>query len=195
MSNVNKLQRRQRQHEIEQLSDLDKALGRTQGSPEYKSFFKRFPLGSIWKWNKFNTLDPIINSGRPYEDRLLAVQRTELFAVNASIKETQEGSFVEWSRILNNRFPDWKSRAIQESQYYAPELTFTRDGVRYSLDFMKKILVAGLALKAMGGPSGPFFSNWGVASGRLAQSCWRSPRPANMSRWIFLSHSISQQYS
>lgn len=126
------------------MADLTDAFSKTQSSESTKLFYKRFPMGSIWGWNQENIMNPLIFSELTASEKNHAIQRTELFAVNAVDVEAQRLSYQHWNKYLEQRFGNWKQKAggLQETSHYREDLTFEVEGSRYSLDFLKKLNIA-----------------------------------------------------
>ena len=126
------------------MANLTDAFQKTQATESTKQFYQRFPMGSIWGWNQENIMNPLIFSELTPSEKNHAIQRTELFAVNAIDVESQKLSYQHWDKYFNQRFGDWKQKSggLQETPHYRPDLTFEVAGSRYSLDFLKKLNIA-----------------------------------------------------
>ncbi len=73
-------------------------------------------------------------------DKLLAVQRTELFAVNTADREEQKLSAAEWDKVMSVRHGTaWPHGVPDESQVFPPEFLFRFGGKAVSVDWFKKV--------------------------------------------------------
>lgn len=88
----------------------------------------------------------VLDSQAPVEEKLAWAQRTILFACNDDDPVTRADSFVRWDKYLKRRWGDWTTilmdHRLEESKHYPDEFVFTHDGLRLSLDFLKKFNIA-----------------------------------------------------
>lgn len=124
-----------------ELSGLQQALEVINSQPEKKDFYAQYPLSVIWMKNVFKVLEGLIWEDSSAEEKLQAVQDTDLFNADTHEEIIQERTLQCWDSYFLRKGIDLRTidSRLQESPYYQKQHTFQAFGKLFSLDFFTKL--------------------------------------------------------